>query len=155
MKTFDNIRDEISVEFVKRAIDDTKVAVFQEMKKNYNVTNYFEEEFNLVQRTPEELWNLAQTSSDSHHRLRHYQEIVDKFPRSEHAPKALFMIGFVSAEEIKDMVDADRAFNRVINEYPDSDVAPSAEWMLKNLNRALPQFESLEELNQKLSGESN
>ncbi|MFQ5511282.1 MAG: peptidyl-prolyl cis-trans isomerase [Candidatus Krumholzibacteriia bacterium] len=155
LKPFEDVREEIAGEFVLRKLDDTSAAVFTELKKNYDVTNYLENEFNLTQRTPEELWNLAQTSSDSYHRLRHYQEIVDKFPKSPHAPKAIFMIGFVNAEELKNTVDADRAFNRVINEYPESEVANSARWMLKNLNRPLPQFESLDELNEKISDESN
>ncbi|MEE9269644.1 MAG: peptidyl-prolyl cis-trans isomerase [Candidatus Krumholzibacteria bacterium] len=155
LKPFEDVREQISGDFLKRKIEGTKTLVFKALQEKHDVTNYFAEELKLTQRTPEELWNLAQTSSDSHHRLRHYQEIVDKFPTSPHAPKAIFMIGFVNAEELKDVVDADRAFNRVINEYPDSDVAKSARWMLKNLNGPLPRFENLDELNDKLSDDSD
>jgi hypothetical protein len=155
LKPFEDVREQISGDFVKRKIDGTQAVVFEALKENYGVTNYLADELKLTQRTPEELWNLAQTSSDSYHRIRNYQEIVDKFPTSPHAPKAIFMIGFVNAEELKNVVDADRAFNRVINEYPDSEVAKSARWMLKNLNGPLPEFENLDELNEQLSDDSD
>ena len=81
-------------------------------------------------------------------------ELVEKYPKSDYAPQALFMVGFVYAEELKDQFMADRTFNRVINEYKDSDVAESAKWMLRNLGKPLPDFENLDELQKKLSEES-
>ena len=53
----------------------------------------------VTERTPEELWNLAQNSTDSYQRIRYYEQIVEKFPDNKYAPEALFMIGF--AEELK------------------------------------------------------
>ena len=110
-------------------------------------------EMSVVERTPEELWNLAQNSTDSQQRLRYYEQIVEKYPTTDFAPEALFMIGFVYAEEIQSPTDADRAFNRVINEYPNAEVAKTAEWMLKNLDKPLPEFEDLDDLQKKIEKE--
>ena len=64
------------------------------------------------------------------------------------------MIGFVYAEELKSMPDADRALTRVINDYPNSEIAATAEWMLNNLDKPLPEFEDLDDLNEKIGKES-
>ena len=57
-------------------------------------------------------------------------------------------------EELKDFVGADRAFNKVLEHFPGTDVAKSAEWMLKNLNKPLPDFKDLDDLHQQISDES-
>ena len=56
------------------------------------------------------------------------------------------MVGFVYTEELQDNVQADRYFLRVINEYPDADVAKSARWMRKNLNEPMPEFEDIDDI---------
>jgi parvulin-like peptidyl-prolyl isomerase len=141
VRPFDEVRDEIMEVFVVQRIDEIRKVAFDELRKDYHVDNFLAEELKLTTRTPEELWNLAQNSSDSWQRLRHYEEIVQRYPDSDHAAKAMFMIGFVNAEELKDFRAADRAFTRVLNEYPDSEVAESAKYMLETMNKAAPQLE--------------
>ncbi len=141
VRPFDEVRREIQDIFWVMRKDKVKETAYTELRKNSNVVNFLADELKLTTRTPEELWNLAQNSSDSWERLRHYQEIVDRYPQSDHAAKALFMVGFVNAEELKDFQSADRAFTRVLNEYPDSEVAKSAEYMLETMNKPSPQFQ--------------
>jgi TolA-binding protein len=104
----------------------------------------------MTERTPEELWNLAQNSTDSQQRLAYYEQIVSKYGDSEYAPEALFMVGFVYAEELQSAPDADRAFRRVLSEYPNSEVAKTAEWMLNNMGDPLPEFDDLEDLQRQI-----
>jgi tetratricopeptide (TPR) repeat protein len=141
VRPFEEVRRDIEDIFWVTRKDKVKAAAYDELAKNYNVVNFLADQLKLTSRTPEELWNLAQNSSDSWERLRQYQEIVDRYPDSEHAAKAMFMVGFVNAEELKDFRAADRAFTRVINEFPDSEVAESAKYMLETMNRPSPQFE--------------
>jgi outer membrane protein assembly factor BamD (BamD/ComL family) len=54
------------------------------------------------------------------------------------------MVGFVYAEELQDYVEAERAFARVVNLYPDSDVAESAQYMLDTMDEPVPKFEGVE-----------
>ena len=123
-----------------KRLNEVKRIVFERLSEDYDVQNFMTDELKLTTRTPEELWNLAQNSSDSYERLRNYQEIVDKFPDSNYASQAMFMVGFVNAEELKDFVAADRAFNRLLNNYPDSEVAESAKYMLETMNKPAPEF---------------
>jgi outer membrane protein assembly factor BamD (BamD/ComL family) len=58
-------------------------------------------------------------------------------------------------EELTDKVSAQRAFNKLIDSYPDSDVADSARWMLENIDQPLPDFENIDDLNEKLSDDSD
>jgi peptidyl-prolyl cis-trans isomerase C len=154
LRPYEEVRDEIAEILTQQKLGEVKQAYYDEVKKNYTSTNFLAEEMMLTERTAEELWNLAQTSTDSYQRIRHYEQIVEKYPDSNYAAEALFMIGFVYAEELKSMPDADRALTRVINEYPNSEIAATAEWMLKNLDKPLPEFEDLDELNEKIGKES-
>jgi len=151
VKSFEDARKEIEPIFIRKNIEKIKAAVVEQLTSEYAVTNYLEQDMKLTQRSPEELWNLAQTSTDSRHRIRNYQEIVDRFPKSDYSPQALFMIGFVYSEEIQDRVEAERWLSRVINEYPDSDVAETAQWMIDNLGKPMPDFDNIDELNDKVN----
>jgi hypothetical protein len=67
----------------------------------------------------------------------------------------MFMIGFVHAEELKDFVSADRTFNELIAKYPETEIAQTARWMIDNLEKPLPQFEDLDDLNRQIEQKSN
>jgi peptidyl-prolyl cis-trans isomerase C len=154
LRPFDEVKDEISKRLGRTRIDEMRREIVAELRDRYEAINYYQEALELVQRSPEEIWNFAQATTDPYQRLASYKEIAEKFPDSEYTPQALFMVGFVSAEEIKDFQQAELAFNEVISKYPGSDVAKSAEWMLKNLNKPLPEFEDLEDLHQKISDDT-
>ena len=154
LRPYDEVKDEISELLTNQVLQEVKSEAYAEMKQGYDIKNYLADELKMTSRTPEELWNLAQNSTDSHQRLRYYEQIVDKHADSKYAAEALFMIGFVYAEEIKSLPDADRAFNRVINEYPTSEVAKTAKWMLENMSGSLPDFEDLDDIREHIEGQS-
>ncbi len=154
LRPYDEVRDEIARTLRMQRINLVKEDVVEELKKRYEYENYYEKDLELLRRSPEELWNLAQESTDPYQRLRSYEEIVRRYPESDYAPQALFMIGFVYAEELSDRLLADRAFRLVLSNYPESDVSKSAEWMLKNLDKPLPEFRDIDELQKKISEES-
>ncbi|UCG52153.1 MAG: peptidyl-prolyl cis-trans isomerase [Candidatus Latescibacterota bacterium] len=154
LRHYDEVKEEIKQHLIRQRIDGVKRDLFDDLKEGYDIANFLADELMMTERTPEELWNLAQTSTDSHQRIRHYEQIVNKYPDSKYAAEALFMIGFVYAEELKSMPDADRALNRVLDEYPQSEVAKTAQWMLENLNKPLPEFEDLDDLNEQIEQQS-
>jgi hypothetical protein len=151
VKPFPEVRQEISDQLMRQKIEQVKTEVVREIRENYDWRNFMDEYFRSVQRSPAELFQYAQTTEDSWERLRAFEEILEKFPESEHAPQAMFMIGFVYLEELQDKVSAERSFSRLLARYPDSDVADSARWMVDNLDKPMPDFETIEELNEKLS----
>ncbi len=154
VRPFDEVQSEIKETLAAQRVPDIQKQVFAEAKKRYSVDNFVANEVALTEKTAEELWNLAQNSSDSYQRLRYYEEIVSKYSRGEYAAEAQFMIGFVYAEELKSIPDAGKAFQRVLDEYPNSEVAKTAEWMINNLDKPLPEFQDLQDLQRKIGAES-
>lgn len=154
LQPLSDARDEIIKYFKNKRIDLARAEAVEEIKEHFLSRNFLTTEFDMQTRSAEELWNLAQTSTDPRQRLIAYEEIVERHSNSEYTPQALFMVGFVFAEELKDFVGADRAFNKVLELYPGTDVAKSAEWMLKNLNKPLPDFKDLNDLHQQISDEA-
>jgi len=151
LRPFGDVRGEISDRLTRERIDRVRREVIKEIRDNYDWRNYMEEFYHTIQRTPEELFEYAQTTENPIERIRAFEEIVEKFPEDSHAPQALFMVGFVHLEELRDENSATHNFKKVLRVYPDSDVADSAKWMLDNMDNPLPEFESIEELNKKLS----
>jgi hypothetical protein len=151
LRPFEDVREEISDQLTSEKIDQIRTAVNMEIRDDYDWRNYMEEFYHSIQRTPEELFEYAQTTSDPYERIRAFEEIVEKFPEDSHAPQAMFMVGFVHLEELRDVNSATHNFKQVLRRYPDSDVADSAKWMLDNMDKPLPEFESIDELNSKLS----
>jgi len=75
-----------------------------------------------------------------------YEDITIKYPKSEFAAKAQFMIGFVYANEIKDLEKARKAYNRFLEKYSDlsdSGMVSSARWELANLGKDINEIDIL------------
>ncbi len=155
VRPFSEVRNEISETLTRQKIGEVKLAVSEELKSNYDWQNYMDDYYHTIQRSPAELFEYAQNTSDPRARVKAFEEIIEKFPDDEYAPQAMFMIGFVHLEELQDKVTAGRMFSQLLNAYPDSDVASSAKWMLDNMDQPLPEFEDVDDLNKKLSGESD
>jgi TolA-binding protein len=58
---------------------------------------------------------------------------VDFFPESSNKYKALFLTGFVYSEQLQDYDMAKEAYQKVVENYPDCDLADDAKFMLENL----------------------
>jgi EpsD family peptidyl-prolyl cis-trans isomerase len=121
-------------------------AEIAKLKQKYKPENYVKEEVRAMTRTPEELWEIAQMENDPYERIQYYRDIVNNYPDHKFAPQALFMIAFVYAEELRYGDQAKRTFNELLKNYPDSEVAESARWMLDNMDKPHPPFESLESM---------
>ena len=134
----DRLRDDKAKEYLDQVLNG--------LREKYQPVNLVREEIIKTTRTPEELWEIAQSEDLSYARVEYYRELVDKYPDHKYAPQALFMIGFVFAEEIMDLVRARRTFDELLKKYPDSEVAESARWMISNLQKAHPKFESPDDI---------
>lgn len=123
------------------------------LKDSHKPDNYLREELMASTRSPEQYWEIAQMESDPYERIQYYREIVEYYPDHEYAPQALFMIGFVYAEELQNKVEARRRLDELLQKYPDSDVVESAKWMIDNMNKPHPAFESFESMKEAMEGE--
>lgn len=116
------------------------------LRKKYEPENYLQELVRKTTKTPEEIWERAQLETDPYQRVQYYRDLVNQHPRDAYAPQALFMIGFVYAEEVQDLVQARRTFDELLEKYPEADIVESAKWMIENMNKEHPKFESIENM---------
>jgi len=65
--------------------------------------------------------------------IKTYEEILKLYPQSLNSYKAQFSIGFVYSENLKDYNKAKEVYQKVIDKYPDCDLADDAKFMLQSM----------------------
>lgn len=65
--------------------------------------------------------------------IEYYKKVYEDYPTLEEAPGALFMSGFLQANEIKDYTAAEKTYKLFLEKYPDHELAASAKSELDNL----------------------
>ena len=155
LRPYDDVREEIAERLARDKVENVRAQHFAEVQGHYDTRNYMRDDYEKMQRGPEELFNYAQNSTNPEQRIAAFQQIIDKFPQDQYAPQAMFMIGFVYAEELKDFTMADRTFTDLITKYPESEMAQTARWMLDNLEKPLPKFEDLDDLNRQIDAKTD
>jgi len=83
--------------------------------------------------SPANLFAQAQAEASPRDRITLFERLIAKFPKDKSAVQAAFMIGFTYSEELKDYPAARGAFEKFVREHADSDLVPSAKWMLENM----------------------
>ncbi len=69
--------------------------------------------------------------------IEHYQEVVKRFPNSNDAAQASFLIGFAYSNVLGDTVEARKAFEEFLQKYPESELVPSARLELMTMGKSL------------------
>ncbi len=65
--------------------------------------------------------------------LSEYRRLSYLYPKSSNNYKAMFMVGFIHAEHLKNDSAAVRAFEKMLAIYPSSDLSDDADWMIRNI----------------------
>ncbi len=65
--------------------------------------------------------------------LAEYRRLTYLYPKSANNYKAMFMVGFIHAEHLKNDSSAVRAFEKMLAQYPNSDLSDDADWMIRNI----------------------
>ena len=65
--------------------------------------------------------------------LSEYRRLSYLYPKSANNYKAMFMVGFIHAEHLKNDSAAVRAFEKMLVQYPSSDLSDDADWMIRNI----------------------
>jgi outer membrane protein assembly factor BamD (BamD/ComL family) len=65
--------------------------------------------------------------------LEYYNKAYDRYPESDVAPKALFMMAFVQANELNQLDKARDNYTKFLQNYPSHELAESAKIELENL----------------------
>lgn len=62
-----------------------------------------------------------------------FKKLHDDYPSSEYAPSGLFMAGFIYANDLKNYEEATAMYKQFLKEYPDNELAESAQAELDNM----------------------
>jgi len=90
------------------------------------------EEANAAATVPD-LLQAAAGRKTPQQSIHDYEEILRRFPDDVAAYKARFMIGFVCSEQLQDTARALAAYEKVLVDYPECDLAESARYMIREL----------------------
>jgi peptidyl-prolyl cis-trans isomerase C len=94
-----------------------------------------------ARKSARELFQEAQSIADAPSRIDAYRRIVEEYPDADVTPQALFMVGFIHSEELRDFDAAERVFRELLQKYPSSELATSAQWMVDHMRtETVPDF---------------
>jgi tetratricopeptide (TPR) repeat protein len=94
-----------------------------------------------ARKSARELFQEAQAAGEAAARIAAYRKVVDQYPDADVTPQALFMVGFIHSEELKDYDSAEKVFRELLQKYPKSELATSAQWMVDHMRTdAVPDF---------------
>jgi len=65
--------------------------------------------------------------------MAEYRRVSYLYPKSPNDYKAMFMVGFIYSEHLKNDSAAVKAFEAMIAKYPKSDLSDDADWMIRNI----------------------
>ncbi len=98
--------------------------------------------YGCSKQSEQELFEMAEHAQEAGKPLdaiKAYRKLTELYPKSENAPKAHFMIGFVYAEQFADTAKALEAYEEFAAKFPDHELAPSADFMIKSLRGKVPE----------------
>ncbi|MEY4374052.1 MAG: hypothetical protein RL760_218 [Candidatus Eisenbacteria bacterium] len=94
-----------------------------------------------ARKSARELFQEAQSIADSPSRIDAYRRNVEEYTDADVTPQALFMVGFIHSEELRDFDAAERVFRELLQKYPSSELATSAQWMVEHMRtETVPDF---------------
>ncbi len=83
--------------------------------------------------------------------LAEYRRVSYLYPDSPNDYKAMFMVGFIQAEHLRQDSAAVRSFEAMLKKHPESDLSDDADWMIRNIRsggQLMPTLEDDEEAEQ-------
>jgi len=67
--------------------------------------------------------------------VENFKGIVENYTEGKHHPEALFMLGFINANDIKDFDEARKYYTAFVEKYPQHELADDAQYELDNLGK--------------------
>ena len=109
----------------------------------------FEQKFPKEPRTPEVVLALAlalQGEKKFDEAVETYNRLMEKYPDSAEAYKAMFLLGYMYYEDIKDNDKTLEVFNKFITTYPDSELVLSAGVLIENIGLPVEEWSTVKKL---------
>jgi peptidyl-prolyl cis-trans isomerase C len=148
-----DVKEAIRQKVQTRKHNEMYKSLLERLRDEYGVELY-DDNFNryaLTFLSDDDLWTVALGEKDAARKVGYYEEIVRRAPTGPRAGQALFMVGFVRADELKQFGPAREAFEKFLKDYPDNGLAASARWMIENMEKPNLNVEELREIRRQVS----
>jgi TonB family protein len=119
----ENLNSPVAKEALTQSANISKIEEYQQDLSQEDSTKSSQTLFLLG-----ELYLLQMDQPDS--ALDEYMTLVDKYPQSAYAPKALYAAAWIWENVKRDSVEAEKIYNRLLNEYPQSEYRKAARGFL-------------------------
>lgn len=99
----------------------------------------FAQSFPVDSMTPELIFRTAQVAraiKKYGRAIQMFGKVHREFPKNERAPTALFLQAFVFENELGDKDQAKKYYNHFLSKYPDNQMAPQVEQILKVIDKS-------------------
>ncbi|MFA7419422.1 MAG: tetratricopeptide repeat protein [Melioribacteraceae bacterium] len=77
----------------------------------------------------------VQSDESNKKAVEYYRDLYKNFPKSEEAPKALFMSGFILANNLNKLDEAKMTYQTFLDKFPKHELAPQIKIELENLGK--------------------
>lgn len=141
-EAFDAARERILARLKPTFGDSLFKVEVEKLKAKYAVSILIDADKELEGKSADDLMRMATEAQNPMDRIEYYRALLRKYPQYERADEAQFMIGFVFSEELRNYVAAQAEFEKVLQDYPNSDIRESAGYMIQNMGAGgeIPDF---------------
>lgn len=98
----------------------------------------------------EEYYNAAKdayTKENFKVAIDNFKNIVSHYPQGKRAAEASFMLGFINANDIKDLDSAKKYYEEFIKKYPKHELADDAQYELETLGKDINDLPIFKKMN--------
>ncbi len=139
-RTLTEVESRIQVSLKKEKEKEKRESVTDELLIEFNFKKY-PDKLDIT-RTAKEYFDLADTAARNGkfmEAVSNYDEIIKRYPNNTDDYKAMFMTGFLLAEELKQKDDAIKEFTIFLNKFKEGELNESAKFMLEELKKDSPE----------------
>jgi tetratricopeptide (TPR) repeat protein len=147
---FEEVKNSIASKLNKEQTRAKFDEVTAELKNKYNVVTYYDRLFIVL--PAEDYFNFAEEAQKKRRyqdAIYYYDKVIKNHKNNVDDYKALFMKGFLYAEELNKKDLALEVFNELLNNYEEGDLHESAHFMILELEGKSNIMEAFEDENQK------
>jgi len=144
-KSFDEVKDKAKKTLITTLSKEKFENVKKELETKYVLKTYPDRM--IIKLSAEEYFNKAEAAQKRkrfNDAIFYYDEVIKYHKNNKDDCKAMFMKGFLYAEELKNKAQAIEIFERFLELYPEGDLSESAEYMLSSLKENKDMMESIE-----------
>ncbi len=89
----------------------------------------------------------AYTKENFNLAVQDFEKLVKNYPEGKRAAEASFMLGFINANDLKNLDAAKKYYTAFIKKYPNHELADDAQYELDNLGKDLNDLPIFKKLN--------